>query len=148
MLVMNCPNGRAQSVVVNGLAVGHQWCTPGLNSSIFTDGVDARFCTWDREGLSRKGSTGADASRFRKSLQCAQQPKGQNTFWEALNSISRWSKEMILPLYLVLVLLHLKYCVQFWAAQSRKDIKVLEITYRCATKLVTGLEGMSTEKRG
>jgi len=63
------------------------------------------------------------------------------------HSTARWSKEVILPLHLVLVQPHLEYCEQFWAPQYKKYCKVLENIWRTATKLETGLEGMYCEER-
>ena len=61
--------------------------------------------------------------------------------------ITSKDKEVLTPLYSVLVRPHLEYCAQFWSPLCKKVVDRLERIQRRATKMTKGLGSLSHEER-
>ena len=62
-------------------------------------------------------------------------------------NIAYKENSLIVPLYKVIVIPHLKYCIHAWSPYIRKDIDMLEQIQRRATKLIPEMRDLIYEER-
>lgn len=86
-------------------------------------------------------------SRLTMSQQFALVARKANSILGCIQNFSFRSRDVVFPLYSVLVRPCLKYCVHFWAPQFKKRWKVLETDQWKATK-VLGACSISCLRKG
>ncbi|XP_063615394.1 uncharacterized protein LOC134788436 [Penaeus indicus] len=85
---------------------------------------------------------------FKPTAQCKNATtRAYRELYRLKNTLTCRNAEVFIPLYKSIVRPHLEYCVQAWAPYLTKDIQLLERVQRTATRMVTGMIGLTYENR-
>ncbi|PKU43222.1 hypothetical protein llap_6460 [Limosa lapponica baueri] len=125
-------DGWALRMVANGIKFG-SW---QARSDVPQDSVLRVREKWLESCLAERDLGVQVNSQLNMSHQCAQ----VHILAYIRNSVASRNEQVIFPVYLALVRLHLEFCVQFWAPHYKRDIEVLECAQRRAKQLVKGPE--------
>lgn len=80
------------------------------------------------ESSSAEKDLGASDTRLSTSQKCALAAKRANLILRCKrHSTAKWPKAVIIPLHLVLVQPHLRYCAQFWAPPHKRVLRYLQV---------------------
>jgi len=75
-----------------------------------------------------------------------QSKKPNGIFSSIRKGIASGEREVIVPIYSVLVRPQMEYYIQVWGPQRRKDVEPLKRVRRRAMKIIRGLEHLSCDK--
>ena len=62
-------------------------------------------------------------------------------------SMASMARKVIMPLYSVLVRLHLEYCIHMWSPHYSRNIDLMECIQRRDAKMIQGMEHLSYKDR-
>ena len=82
------------------------------------------------------------------SQRCVLEAKKANRILDCIKRrVASKLREVILPLYSILMRSHLEYCIHLWGTQHKKDKDLLEWVQTRATKRIRGMKHLSSAER-